>query len=66
MNERFWYKDNNSIPVTVVMVLAIITMLGLLESIGFCASPSRQEEVAAKGAKIMPFDLAQAMPHFQP
>jgi hypothetical protein len=66
MNERFWYKDNNSIPITVVMVLAIIAMLGLLESIGFCASPSRQEEVAAKGAKIMPFDLAQTMHHFQP
>jgi hypothetical protein len=66
MNERFWHKDNNSTPTTVVMVLAIIAMLGLLESIGLCASPRRQEEVAAKGAKIMPFDLEQTMHHFQP
>ena len=66
MDEYFWYKDNNSTPITAVIVLAVITTLGLLESIGLCASPGRQEEVAAKGAKIMPFDLEQTMHHFQP
>src|SRR5688500_8273520 len=66
MDEYFWYKDNNSNPITAVIVLAVITTLGLLESIGLCASPGRQEEVAAKGAKIMPFDLEQTMHHFQP
>jgi hypothetical protein len=66
MHERFWYKDNNSTPIIVVIVLTVIAMLGLLESSGFCASSSRQEEVAAKGAKIMPFDLAQTRHQFQP
>jgi len=66
MDERFWHKDNNSTPILVTIVFTVIAMLGLLESIGLCASPSRQEEVAAKGAKIMPFDLEQTMHHFQP
>jgi hypothetical protein len=66
MDERFWHKENNSIPIIVTIVLAVIAMLGLLDSIGLCASPSRQEEVAAKGTKIMPFDLEQTMHHFQP
>jgi hypothetical protein len=66
MDEHFWHKDNNSTPIIVTIVLAVIAMLGLLDSIGLCASPSRQEEVATKGAKIMPFDLEQTVHHFQP
>jgi len=66
IDERFWHKDNNGIPIIVVIVLSVIAVLGLLDRIGLCASPSRQEEVAAKGAKIMPFDLEQTMHHFQP
>src|SRR5712691_9976366 len=66
MDERFWHKDNNSTPIIATIVLAVIAMLSLFESIGLCASPSRQEEVAAKGAKVMPFDLEQTMHHFQP
>src|SRR5438094_8265405 len=66
IDERFWHKDNNGIPIIVAIVLSVITMLGLLDSIGLCASPSRQEEVATKGAKIMPFDLEQTVHHFQP
>jgi hypothetical protein len=65
MDKRFWHKDNNSPPIIVTIVFTVIAMLGLLESIGLCASPSRQEEVATKGAKIMPFDLEQTMHHFQ-
>jgi hypothetical protein len=66
MDERFWHKDHNCTSITAAIVLAVIAMLSPLESIGLCASPSRQEEVAAKGAKIMPFDLEQTMHHFQP
>jgi hypothetical protein len=66
IDERFWHKDNNSTPIIVTIIFTVIAILGLLESIGFCASPSRQKEVAAKGAKIMPFDLEQTMHHFQP
>ena len=66
MDERFWHKDNNGNLVIVTIVLYVVAILGLLDSIGLCASPSRQEEVAAKGAKIMPFDLEQTVHHFQP
>jgi hypothetical protein len=66
IDKRFWHKDNNSPPIIVTIAFTVIAMLGLLESIGLCASPSRQAEVAAKGAKIMPFDLEQTMHHFRP
>ena len=66
MDERFWHKDNNGNLVIVTIVLYVVAILGLLDSIGLCASPSRQEEVATQGAKIMPFDLEQTMHHFQP
>ena len=66
IDKRFWRKDNNSPPIIVTIAFTVIAMLGLLESIGLCASPSRQAEVAAKGAKIMPFDLEQTMHHFRP
>src|SRR5262245_42287877 len=58
MEQRFGHKDNNSTPIIVTLVCAIIALLGFLDSPGLCASPrtSRQEEVATKGAKIMPFD----------
>src|SRR5215471_10523581 len=64
MEKRFWHKDNRR-TIMVTIVLAVIVMLGFLHSTGLCASPSRQEEVATKGAKIMPFDLEQTMHHFQ-
>ena len=66
MNQHFWHKDHNSTPIIVPIVFAIIALLGFLDSLGLCASPSRQEEVATKGAKIMPFDLEQTVHHFQP
>lgn len=61
-----WYTNNHRAPRMATLVLVAIAMLGLLNSTGFCASPSREEEIAAKGAKVMPFDLAQTMHHFQP
>ena len=66
MNQRFWHKDHNSTPISVPIVFAFIALLGFLDSLGLCASPSRQEEVATKGAKIMPFNLEQTVHHFQP
>jgi hypothetical protein len=66
MDQRFWHKDNNSTPIIVPIGFALIALLGFLASLGLCASPSRQEEVATKGAKIMPFDLEQTVHHFQP
>ena len=66
MDQRFWHKDNNSTPIIVAIGFALIVLLGFLDRLGLCASPSRQEEVATKGAKIMPFDLEQTVHHFQP
>ena len=66
MDQRFWHKDNNSTPIIVAIGFALIALLSSLDSLGLCASPSRQEEVATKGAKIMPFDLDQTVHHFQP
>jgi hypothetical protein len=66
MDQRFRHKDNNSTPIIVLIGFALIALLGFLDSLGLCASPSRQEEVATKGAKIMPFDLEQTVHHFQP
>ena len=66
MDQRFRHKDNNSTPIIVLIGFALIALLGFLDSLGLCAPPSRQEEVATKGAKIMPFDLEQTVHHFQP
>ena len=66
MDQRFWHKDNNSTPIIVPIGFALIALFGFLDSPGLCASPSRQEEIATKGAKIMPFDLEQTVHHFQP
>src|SRR5215475_11560080 len=66
IDKSFWHKDHNSPPIIVTIAFTVIAMLDLLGSIGLCASPSRQEEVATKGAKIMPFDLEQTIHHFQP
>ena len=61
----FGLKITNSTPIIVTIVLTVLAMLGFLDSPGLCASPARQEEVATKGAKVMPFDLAQTMHHFR-
>jgi hypothetical protein len=66
MQQRFWPKANTSTFIIVALVFALRAMLGFLESPGLCASPSRQEEVATRGAKVMPFDLEQTVHHFHP
>jgi hypothetical protein len=48
------------------VVLVALAMSGLLDSTGVCAPPTRQEEVATRGAQIMPFDLEQTVHVFQP
>src|SRR5262249_17820853 len=52
----------------VVLRMAVMTLLlcGLLANTGVVAQPTRQEEVATKGAQVMPFDLEQTMHVFQP
>jgi hypothetical protein len=48
------------------VVLVALTLVGILGSTGVCAPPTRQEEVATRGAQVMPFDLEQTMHVFQP
>ena len=47
-------------------VLVTLALVGLLDSTGVGAPPTRQEEVATRGAQVMPFDLEQTMHMFQP
>jgi hypothetical protein len=48
------------------VVLVALVLSGLLASTGVGGAPTRQEEVATRGAQVMPFDLAQTMHVFQP
>jgi hypothetical protein len=49
-----------------IVVLVALALSGILVSTGVGASPTRQEEVATRGAQVMPFDLEQTMHLFQP
>jgi hypothetical protein len=49
-----------------IVVLVALAMVGILDRPGVCAPPTRQEEVATRGAQVMPFDLEQTMHVFQP
>lgn len=48
------------------LVLVALALSGLLASTGVGAPPTRQEDVATRGAQVMPFDLEQTMHVFQP
>lgn len=48
------------------VVLVALALVSILASTGVCAPPTRQEEVATRGAQVMPFDLEQTMHVFQP
>src|SRR5262249_32554957 len=48
------------------MAVVVLVLCGLLASTGVGAQSTRQEEVATKGAQVMPFDLEQTMHVFQP
>lgn len=48
------------------LVLVALALSGILASTGVGAPPTRQEEVATRGAQVMPFDLEQTMHMFQP
>jgi hypothetical protein len=48
------------------VVPVALALVGLLYSTGVGAPPTRQEEVATRGAQVMPFDLEQTMHVFQP
>ncbi len=47
-------------------VLAVVATLGVLYATGVFASHSRQEEVAERGAGVMPFDLEETTHIFEP
>jgi hypothetical protein len=46
-------------------VLTVSVTIGMLYSSGMLAAHSRQAEVAARGAQVMPFDLEQTTHMFQ-
>lgn len=52
------------------LVLRSLTALAVLGVLGGCSAtddaPTRQEGVAARGAEVMPFDLAKTTHHFTP
>src|SRR5262245_65571299 len=48
------------------VVLVALALSGILAGAGIGASQTRQEEVATRGAEVMPFDLEQTMHVFQP
>jgi hypothetical protein len=48
------------------LVLVALAMSGILASTGVGSAQTRQEEVAKRGAQVMPFDLEQTMHMFQP
>ena len=48
-----------------IAVLTVMAVLGVLYSSGAFAPQSRQAEVVARGAQVMPFDLEQTMHVFQ-
>jgi hypothetical protein len=47
------------------MALVALALCGLLASTGGGSAQTRQEEVAKRGAQVMPFDLEQTMHMFQ-
>jgi hypothetical protein len=48
------------------VALVAFALGGLLASTGVSSAQTRQEEVAKRGAQVMPFDLEQTMHLFQP
>jgi hypothetical protein len=53
-------------PGASIVVLVAFVLVGLLGRTGVGAPPTRQEEVATRGAQVMPFDLEQTVHVFQP
>ncbi len=59
-------QAQQSLPRVARMVLLVTLALGsCLASTGIGAPPTRQEEVATRGAQVMPFDLEQTMHVFE-
>lgn len=51
--------------VTCSLILVTLALSGILVNTGVGAPPTRQEEVAKRGAQVMPFELEQTMHVFQ-
>jgi len=60
------YAQHRLICVVPCMAFVALTLCGLLASTDVGAQPTRQEEIATRGAQIMPFDLEQTLHVFQP
>jgi hypothetical protein len=58
--------QQNLTGVARIVVLVALVMSGILASTGVGAPPTHQEEVATRGAQVMPFDLEQTIHVFQP
>jgi hypothetical protein len=65
-NSRPRHAQKRLAPVASLVVFCTLAMFGILASTGVGAPPTRQEEVATRGAQVMPFDLEQTMHVFQP
>ena len=61
-------QHGQQLLIEIVPRMAVIALIlcGLFVSTGVGEPTTRQEEVATKGAQVMPFDLEQAMHVFQP
>jgi hypothetical protein len=65
-HSRSRQAQKNLPRVASTVVLVTLALVSLLASTGVGAPPTRQEEVAKRGAQVMPFDLEQTMHMFQP
>jgi hypothetical protein len=63
-NARSKTFPKTALLIPLALVLVVIT-IGVLYSSGMLATRSRQAEVAARGAQVMPFDLEQTSHVFQ-
>jgi hypothetical protein len=65
-NSRPWKVQQSLTLLTRSVGLVALTLVGILVHTGVGAPPTRQEEVARRGAQVMPFDLEQTMHMFKP
>jgi hypothetical protein len=64
-HSRARQAQKNLPRVASTVVLVTLALVGLLHSPGVGSAQIRQEEVAQRGAQVMPFDLEQTMHMFQ-
>ena len=65
-NNRLQHAQQRLTRVARRVLLVTLALSGLLASTGVGAPPTREKEVAKRGAQVMPFDLEQTLHVFQP